>query len=156
MARAVFDDSRYFPVDRDSRLSDDTIDATLASLKGTIEESAEEKLDIDLTINSGLKRGGIFLPEMKDMIDEKMQIILLIDNGGYSMDPYINVVQKLFKKMKTRFAHDLKVFYFHNMVIFSTRHFFKSPHTCMLLSSAISLLSLEMRLQQHPHYHLCG
>lgn len=116
MARAVFNDSRYFPIDRDSRLSDDTIDATLASLKGTIQESAEEILDIDLTINTGLKRGGLFIPEMKDVIDEKMQIILMIDNGGYSMDPYIHTVQKLFRKMKTRFAHDLEVFYFHNTI----------------------------------------
>ena len=116
MARAIFNDARYFPVDRDKRLTDDNIDAALSSLKGTIEESAEEKLDLELTIDNGLKRGGLFIPELKDVITEKMQIILLIDNGGYSMDPYIRAVQELFKKMKTRFAHDLKVFYFHNTI----------------------------------------
>ena len=45
-----------------------------------------------------------------------MQVLLLIDNGGYSMDPHIGRVMKLFKKMKVRFAHELKVFYFHNTI----------------------------------------
>ena len=114
MARKVIGDKRYYPVDLDAKLQDDNIDATLASLKGVIEESAEIKLDVPKTIKDGLKRGGLFLPEMRDVISEKMQIILLIDNGGYSMDPHIRSVTKLFKKMKTRFAHDLEVYYFHN------------------------------------------
>ncbi len=116
MARKVIGDKRYYPVDLDSQLKDDNIDATLASLKGIIEESAELQLDVPKTIKDGLKRGGLFLPEMKDVISEKMQILLLIDNGGYSMDPYIRTVHKLFKKMKTRFAHDLEVYYFHNTI----------------------------------------
>ncbi len=116
MARAVFNDARYFPVDRDKRLNDDNIDAALASLKGVLEETAESKLDVPTTISSGLKRGGLFIPELKEEKQEKMQIILMIDNGGFSMDPYIGQVQQLFRKMKTRFAHDLKVYYFHNTI----------------------------------------
>jgi len=116
MARKVFDNPRYFPIDLQSTLRDDNIDAALASLKGVVEESAETKLDVDKTIKDGLKRGGLYLPEMKDIHTEKMQIILLIDNGGYSMDGHIGIVTELFKKMKTRFAHDLKVFYFHNTI----------------------------------------
>ena len=116
MARKVFDNPRYFPVDLDSKLKDDNIDAALASLKGVIEDSTEAKLDVDKTIKDGLKRGGLYLPEMKNIYTEKMQIILLIDNGGYSMDGHIGVVTELFKKMKTRFAHDLKVYYFHNTI----------------------------------------
>ena len=116
MARRVIDDPRYFPVDMDKTIRDDNMDATLASLKGVIEESAQEELDVPITINHGIKRGGLFLPELKEILDEKMQILLLIDNGGYSMDPYIGAVTKLFKKMKTRFAHDLEVYYFHNTI----------------------------------------
>ena len=116
MARKVIGDRRYYPVDLNAQIRDDNIDATLAALKGVIEESAEIKLDVPKTIKDGLRRGGLFLPEMKDVISEKMQILLLIDNGGYSMDPYIRTVTKLFKKMKTRFAHDLEVYYFHNTI----------------------------------------
>lgn len=125
MARKVIGDKRYYPVDLNAQLRDDNIDATLASLKGTIEESAEIQLDVPKTIKDGLKRGGLFLPEMKDVISEKMQIILLIDNGGYSMDPHIRPITKLFKKMKTRFAHDLETYYFHNSIygrVYSDAH----------------------------------
>lgn len=116
MARKVVDDPRYYPVDLDTHLRDDNIDAALAALKGVQEESAHKYLDIDDTIQTGLKQGGLFIPIEKDKIEEKMQVLLLIDNGGYSMDPFIYTVMELFKKMKTRFAHDLEVYYFHNTI----------------------------------------
>jgi len=116
MARKVMGDQNYFPIDRDVLLNDNNIDAALASIKGVIEESATEKLDIPHTIKAGLKRGGLFIPEMTSEKSEELKVIVLIDNGGYSMAPYIRTVQNLFRKMKTRFAHDLEVFYFHNTI----------------------------------------
>ncbi len=116
MARKVLNDRKYFPVDKDAIINDNNVDAALASLKGITEESAHEKLDIEDTINKGLKRGGLFIPELKNEMSEKLQVILLIDNGGYSMDPFVATIQELFKKMKTRFAHDLETYYFHNTI----------------------------------------
>lgn len=116
MARRVLGDKKYFPVDKDALINDDNVDAALAALKGVNEETAKENLDVNKTIKQGLKRGGLFIPEMKHEIDKKLQVILLIDNGGYSMDPFIGVVQELFKKMKTRFSHDLETYYFHNTI----------------------------------------
>ncbi|MBK6263944.1 hypothetical protein JKA74_02750 [Marivirga sp. S37H4] len=116
MARKVMGDKNYFPIDRDALLNDNNVDAALASIKGVIEESATEKLDVPQTIKSGLKRGGLFIPEMSSEKNEELKVIVLIDNGGYSMAPYVRSVQNLFRKMKTRFAHDLEVYYFHNTV----------------------------------------
>ena len=116
MARKVIGDKNYFPVDRDEILNDNNVDAALASIKGVIEESAVEKLDVDKTIKTGLKRGGLFIPELTSEKNEELKIIVLIDNGGYSMAPYVRSVRQLFRKMKTRFAHDLEVFYFHNTI----------------------------------------
>ncbi len=116
MARAVIGDPNFFPVERKRILKDDNMDAALAALKGVEEESAEIILDIEKTIQQGLKEGGIFLPYEKEKINQKLQVLLLVDNGGYSMYPYVQSVQKLFSKMKTRFAHDLKVHYFHNTI----------------------------------------
>lgn len=116
MARKVMGDKNYFPVDRDALLNDNNVDAALASIKGVIEESAIEKLDVPQTIKAGLKRGGLFIPELTHEKNEDLKVIVLIDNGGWSMSPYIRTVQNLFRKMKTRFAHDLKVFYFHNTI----------------------------------------
>jgi uncharacterized protein with von Willebrand factor type A (vWA) domain len=42
-------------------------------------------------------------------------VILAIDNGGWSMDPYIPVVQTLFDYARAQFK-ELKTFYFHNTV----------------------------------------
>ena len=116
IARKVMGDKNYFPIDRDALLSDNNIDAALASIKGVVEESAVERLDVPKTINIGLKRGGLFIPELTHEKNEELKIIVLIDNGGYSMAPYIRTVQRLFRKMKTRFAHDLEVYYFHNTI----------------------------------------
>ncbi len=116
MARAVIGDSKYYPVDLDQKLSDNNIDAALAALKGVFDESAYKTLDIDSTIKNGLKRGGLFLPEEKEVIHEKLKTILMVDNGGFSMDIHIKAVTSLFKKMKTRFAHDLETYYFHNTI----------------------------------------
>lgn len=116
MARKVMGDKNYFPINRDALLNDNNIDAALASIKGVIEESAIEMLNVPETIKAGLKRGGLFIPEMSSEKNEELKVIVLIDNGGYSMAPYVRSVQNLFRKMKTRFAHDLEVYYFHNTI----------------------------------------
>jgi uncharacterized protein with von Willebrand factor type A (vWA) domain len=116
MARKIMGDKNFFPIDRDALLNDNNIDAALASIKGVVEESAIEQLDVPKTIKTGLTRGGLFLPELSSEKHEELKVIVLIDNGGYSMAPYIRTVQRLFRKMKTRFAHDLETFYFHNTV----------------------------------------
>ena len=116
MARQVFDDPTFYPVDIDANIRDDNIDATLASLKGVIEESNEMYLDVPLTVKTGVREGGLFLPIELEKTEDKLQVILMIDNGGYSMDYYIKPVQALFKKMKTRFQSDLETYYFHNTI----------------------------------------
>lgn len=116
MAREVIDGDQYYPVDVDATISDDNVDATLAALKGVLEETNDKYLDIPLTVKNGVKEGGLFLPIELEKTNDKLQVILLIDNGGYSMDYYIRPVQALFKKMKTRYAHDLETYYFHNTI----------------------------------------
>jgi len=116
MARRVLGDKNFFPVDMDKIINDDNVDAALASLKGITEASAQDRLDVEGTIKEGLRRGGLFIPEIESVEQEKLQILLFIDNGGYSMSPYVFLVRELFKKMKTRFAHDLETYYFHNTI----------------------------------------
>jgi len=144
MARKILNDRKFFPVDKDSLVNDNNVDAALASLKGIIEESAQEKLNIEKTIKNGLKRGGLFLPEIESEQNQKLQVLLLIDNGGYSMDPYIRTVRELFRKMKTRFAHDLETYYFHNTIydrVFSD-------------SRRLKPVKLEKLLKKDPNYRV--
>ncbi len=144
MARKVLGDSNFFPVDLDAILNDNNIDAALASLKGIVEETAQETLDVKETIDKGLERGGLFIPEIKNDTIDKLQVLLIIDNGGYSMHPYIKSVQTLFRKMKTRFAHDLETYYFHNTVY---RQVFSD-------SQRRKPLPIERILSKDPNYHV--
>jgi len=116
MARAAINNRDFYPADAKAPLRDDNIDAALAALKGIQEASSEIILDVPITIKEGLKQGGIFIPYEREKKQQRIQVILMIDNGGWSMSPYIRNVQKLFSKMKTRFAHDLKTYYFHNTI----------------------------------------
>ncbi|MEO1437325.1 MAG: hypothetical protein AAFV80_17415 [Bacteroidota bacterium] len=116
MARMVIGDKNYYPVDRKVKLQDNNIDVALAFLKGIEEETSKKILDTKTTIKEGVKLGGLFLPYEKEKLDKKVQVILLIDNGGYSMTPYVKAITKLFGKLKRRFAHDLKTYYYHNTI----------------------------------------
>ena len=144
MARKVLSDSNFFPVDLDAILNDNNIDAALASLKGILEETAQETLDVKETIDKGLERGGLFIPEIKNETLDKLQVLLIIDNGGYSMHPYIKSVQTLFRKMKTRFAHDLETYYFHNTIY---RQVFKD-------SQRRKSIPIDRILSKDPNYHV--
>ncbi|MEL6275192.1 MAG: hypothetical protein AAFU03_08825 [Bacteroidota bacterium] len=116
MARRVIGDKNFYPVDTKVQLQDNNIDVALSFLKGIEDETAHKQLDIPTTIKEGVKQGGLFLPYEEEKIDQKVQVILLIDNGGWSMTPYVKTVTKLFSKMKRRFAHDLKTYYYHNTI----------------------------------------
>lgn len=144
MARKVIGDKNFYPVDRKVILQDGNIDVALAALKGIQEESTELLLDIPSTIKQGVKNGGLFLPELEEKKEQKIQIILLIDNGGWSMSPYIRTVTKLFAKMKRRFAHDVETYYFHNTIygyVFSD-------------ARRTQRVFLDKILQHHKNYNL--
>ncbi len=115
-ARMVLSDPRYFPLNMNELLSDSNTDAALAALKGIAESNSRVSLDIDETIRQGARRAGLFLPYLKTDEVDQLNVMLFIDNGGYSMDPYVPNVRALFQKMTTRYGHDLRIFYFHNII----------------------------------------
>ena len=124
-ARKVLGDPEYYPVMLDKVLTDDTIDVTLAALKNITESTVDFELDIEKTIDEGVKKGAIFIPYLRPITDDKLQVLLFIDNGGYSMKPHARTVSTLFLKMKRRFTHDLKIYFFHNAIydrVYSDEH----------------------------------
>jgi uncharacterized protein with von Willebrand factor type A (vWA) domain len=74
-----------------------------------------DQVNVDETIYQTMKNGGeieiIFERDLKD----RLKVILAIDNGGWSMDPYISVVQTLFDYSRAQFK-DLKTYFFHNTI----------------------------------------
>ncbi|MGD0822070.1 MAG: hypothetical protein ABSA71_15145 [Desulfomonilia bacterium] len=106
---------RYKDYTDDARLGPSQISDAMKRLRHMTPSGPKDHLNIDETIYQTMKNAGeieiIFDRSLKD----KLKIILMIDNGGFSMDPYINVVQVLFNHAKNQFK-DLKIFYFHNTI----------------------------------------
>ena len=115
-ARKVLGTPEYFHVDTGAPLNDDSMDAALQALKHLIDQHQETKLDVEKTVENTGRNAGILFPYfMKEKLDQT-QVLLLLDNGGNSMRIHIRQVQQLFSKIKRRFTHDLKVYYFHNTI----------------------------------------
>jgi len=112
-AQKVIDRRNYINYSEKSPLAVDNVGHILASLKNLKRSGPETELDIDETIAKTAKNGGeielVFAREFRD----RLKLIVLLDNGGYSMIPYFELVKTVFGKIRDHFK-DLKYYYFHN------------------------------------------
>lgn len=108
-------DRRYKDYSRRGPLTQDMMGEALKRLRNMVPVGPKDKVNIGETIYQTMKNGGeidiVFSRQLKDRI----KVILAIDNGGWSMDEYIPVVQTLFDYARDQFK-DLKTFFFHNTV----------------------------------------
>ena len=106
---------RYKDYSRRGLLTQDMIGEALKRLRNLVPVGPLDRVDIDETVYQTMKNAGeidiIFTRSLKD----RLKVILAIDNGGWSMDPHIPVVQTLFDYARDQFK-DLKTYYFHNTV----------------------------------------
>ena len=106
---------RYKDYSLKGPLTHDMMGEALKRLRNMIPTRPKDQVNIDETIYQTMKNGGeidiVFSRSLKD----RLKIILAIDNGGWSMDPYIPVVQTLFDYARDQFK-DLKTYFFHNTV----------------------------------------
>jgi len=68
---------------------------------------------VDKSIYQTVKNGGEIEIVFDRSLKDRLKVNLLIDNGGWSMDPFIPVVQTLFDYSRAQFK-DLKTYFFHN------------------------------------------
>src|SRR5581483_5061698 len=92
------------------------IELALRRLRAFVREGALTELDLDASIDATAKNAGelevILRPERRPAV----RVLLLLDVGG-SMDPHVDVCERLFSASK-RATHwkRLEVYYFHNCV----------------------------------------
>jgi uncharacterized protein len=84
-------------------------------LRHLVPEGVKDRINVDASIYQTIKNGGEIEIVFDRGIVDRLKIILVIDNGGWSMDPYIGIVQILFQYAKAQFK-DLKTYFFHNTV----------------------------------------
>lgn len=114
-ALKVIGDRRYIAYSDRNPLREENLRQALETMKHMKNEGPYSRLNLEDTIRNTARNGGeIDLVFERDLRD-KISVVLLIDNGGYSMTPFIEITRLLFAKMHERFE-DIKTFYFHNTV----------------------------------------
>ena len=108
---------RYKDYTRSGLLTQDMVGEALKRLRNMIPVGPEDKVDIDKTIYQTMKNCGEIEIVFSRSLKDRLKVILAIDNGGWSMDPYIPVVQTLFDYARSQFK-DLKTCFFHNTVYY--------------------------------------
>ena len=108
-------DRRYKDYSQEGPLTQAQIGEALKRLRNMIPTGPKDRVNVDKTIYQTMKNAGeieiIFDRSLKD----RLKVILAVDNGGWSMDPYIELCQTLFNYARAQFK-DLKTFFFHNTI----------------------------------------
>jgi uncharacterized protein len=106
---------RYRDYSTHGPLTQAMIGEALKRLRNMIPAGPRDKVDIDETICRTMKSAGEIEIVFSRSLKDRLKVILAIDNGGWSMDPHIPVVQTLFDYARTQFK-DLSTYFFHNTV----------------------------------------
>ena len=106
---------RYRSYSGDGPLTAGGIGEALKKMRNLIPLGARDQLNVDATIRQTMNNGGEIELIFDRSVVDRLKVILAIDNGGWSMDPYVEVVQALFTYSRSQFK-DLKTYYFHNTI----------------------------------------
>ncbi|MBN1831406.1 MAG: hypothetical protein JW896_04780 [Deltaproteobacteria bacterium] len=108
-------DRRYKDYSQEGPLTQAQIGEALKRLRNMIPVGPKDQINIDKTIYQTMKNAGEIEIVFDRSLRDRLKVILAIDNGGWSMDPYIEMVQILFNYARAQFK-DLKTFFFHNTI----------------------------------------
>ena len=106
---------RYVSYDQNNSLKGENIRQVLGSLRRMVPVGPEDELDLDETIYRTCRNGGDIDLAFKRQELDRIKLILLIDNGGSSMWPFVQITRLLFSKIQDRFK-DCRTYYFHNTI----------------------------------------
>jgi len=114
-ATQVAGQRRYRDYSNMGPLTTGTMGEALKKLRNLVPQGARDRLNVDATIYQTLRNGGEIELVFDRSVVDRLKIILAIDNGGWSMEPYVEVVQALFTYSRSQFK-DLKTYFFHNTI----------------------------------------
>ena len=114
-ALKVIGERRYVDYADATTLKGANLAQALASLKSLVPAGPRDQLDLPATIDRSARNGGeIDLAFRRDLLD-KIEVVLLVDNGGSSMLPWVPLTRLLFAKVRDRFRR-ADVYFFHNTI----------------------------------------
>ena len=110
----VWDKREFRNLDDSVELGTRNIKVALRRLRKFAREGAQEELDMDDTIHSTARAGGMLDIKMVPERHNNVKVLVFMDIGG-TMDAHVKVCEELFSAIKTEFKH-LEFFYFHNFI----------------------------------------
>ena len=108
-------DRRYRDYSQEGPLTRAQMGEALKRLRNMVPAGPRDVVHVDKTIYQTMKNAGEIEIVFDRRLKDRLKVILAIDNGGWSMDPYIGVVQTLFDYARAQFK-DLKILFFHNTI----------------------------------------
>jgi len=108
-------DRRYRDYSQEGPLTQAQIGEALKRLRNMVPVGAKDQINIDKTIYQTMKNAGEIEIVFDRSLKDRLKVILAIDNGGWSMDPYVEMVQTLFNYSRSQFK-EVKTFFFHNTI----------------------------------------
>ena len=106
---------RYRDYSQEGPLTESQMGEALKRLRNMVPHGPKDRVNIEKTIYETMKKAGEIEIIFDQSLRDRLKVILAIDNGGWSMDPYIGLVQTLFNYARSQFK-DLKTFFFHNTI----------------------------------------
>jgi uncharacterized protein with von Willebrand factor type A (vWA) domain len=112
----VAEKRRYRGYRDDAILDSRQLSVALRKLRGFVREGVDDELDLEGTIDETARNAGELEIVLRPPRRPNTRVILLMDVGG-SMDPYAQVMNRLFTASK-KATHwkELRTYYFHNCV----------------------------------------
>jgi uncharacterized protein with von Willebrand factor type A (vWA) domain len=108
-------DRRYRDYSQQGLLTQSQIGEALKRLRHMVPTGPKDQVNVDRTIYETMRNAGEIEIVFDRHLKDRLKVILMIDNGGWSMDPYVDVVQVLFDYARTQFK-EVKTYYFHNSI----------------------------------------
>ncbi len=106
---------RYRDYSRSAPLSSSQMGEALKRLRHLKPAGPMDFLNVDKSIYETMRNAGEIEIVFDRRLVDRLNVMLLIDNGGWSMEPYVETVQTLFHHARSQFK-ELAIRYFHNTV----------------------------------------
>lgn len=106
---------RYRDYSHTAPLGRAQIGEALKRLRRLVPAGPRDVVNVDETLRQTLRNAGEIEIAFDRRLADRLEVLLLIDNGGWSMDPYVGTVQALFHYARSQFR-TLRIFYFHNTI----------------------------------------
>ncbi len=120
---------RYRDYSQSGPITASQMGEALKRLKHLQPAGPKDIVNVAETIRQTMRNAGEIEIVFDRRLADRLKVKLLIDNGGWSMDPYVSIVQALFHYAQFQFK-ELEIYYFHNTIyskVWLDPHRYKRP-----------------------------